>query len=161
MPNASISLARRRSAQLAAQSIKAKPEAVVTPPHVLKARNNFAYFCLKFVHNGSKRKLKGLFGSALDPEKELPKSPWNTFASHSKYLGIGCLSKPSSDLKAATDDFVALCPRISVAKSPGKKEKQLKIIIENAKTVIKPRPILNKIVLKIGWIPLIFLLHMY
>ena len=45
MPNASISLARRRSAQLAAQSIKAKPEAVVTPPHVLKARNNFAYFC--------------------------------------------------------------------------------------------------------------------
>ena len=95
------------------------------------------------------------------PEKELPKSPWNTFASHSKYLGIGCLSKPSSDLKAATDDFVALCPRISVAKSPGKKEKQLKIIIENAKTVIKPRPTLNKIVLKIGWIPLIFCLHIY
>jgi len=29
-------------------------------------------------------------------------------ASHSKYLGIGCLSNPSSDLKAATEDFVAL-----------------------------------------------------
>ena len=45
MPNASISLARRRSAQLAAQSIKAKPEAVVISPEVLKARNHFAFFC--------------------------------------------------------------------------------------------------------------------
>ena len=45
MPNASISLARRRSAQIAAQSITSKPEVVTTPPHVLKARNNFAYFC--------------------------------------------------------------------------------------------------------------------
>ena len=69
---------------------------------------------------------------------------------HSKYLGIGCLSKPNSDLRASTDDFVADCPRISVAKSPGKKEKQLKIITENANTVINPRPILNKIVLNIG-----------
>ena len=81
-------------------------------------------------------------------------------ASHSKYLGIGCLSNPSSDLKAATEDFVALWPRISVAKSPGKKEKQLNIIIEKANTVIIPRPILNKIVLKIGWIPVIFYLHL-
>ena len=95
------------------------------------------------------------------PENELPKSPWNTLESHSKYLGIGCLSKPSSDLRAATEDFVALCPRISVAKSPGKKEKQLNIIIENAKTVIKPKPIRNKIVLKIGWIRLIFYLPVY
>ena len=45
MPNASISLARRRSAQLAAQSIKAKPEAVVISPEILKARNHFAFFC--------------------------------------------------------------------------------------------------------------------
>ena len=82
-------------------------------------------------------------------------------ASHSKYLGIGCLSNPSSDLKAATEDFVALWPRISVAKSPGKNEKQLKIITEKANTVISPRPILNKIVLKIGWIPLIFKLLSY
>tara|TARA_B100000579_G_scaffold361573_1_gene319325 strand:+ start:802 stop:915 length:114 start_codon:yes stop_codon:yes gene_type:complete len=37
-----------------------------------------------------------------------------------------------------------------VAKSPGKNEKQLKIITEKANTVISPRPILNKIVLKIG-----------
>ena len=95
------------------------------------------------------------------PEKELPKSPWNTFPSHSKYLITGCLSKPNSNLRASTADFVALCPRISVAKSPGKKEKQLNIITEKAKTVIIPSPILNKIVLKIGWIPVIFNLLIY
>lgn len=45
MPNASVSLARRRSAQLAAKAVKTEPKVEVTPPHVLKARNNFAYFC--------------------------------------------------------------------------------------------------------------------
>ena len=45
MSNASIALARRRSAQLAAKSIQKQPEVEVTPPHVLKARVNFAYFC--------------------------------------------------------------------------------------------------------------------
>ena len=32
--------------------------------------NNFVFFKLKFSQPGSKRKLKGMFGSALDPEKE-------------------------------------------------------------------------------------------
>ena len=45
MPNSSIALARRRSAQLAAKSITTEPEVVVTPPHVIKARANFSYFC--------------------------------------------------------------------------------------------------------------------
>lgn len=45
MSNASIALARRRSAQLAAKSIQKQPEVEVTPPHVLKARENFSYFC--------------------------------------------------------------------------------------------------------------------
>lgn len=45
MSNASIALARRRSAQLAAKSIQKQPEVEVTPPHVIKARDNFAYFC--------------------------------------------------------------------------------------------------------------------
>ena len=45
MSNASIALARRRSAQLAAKSIQKQPEVEVTPPHILKARDNFAYFC--------------------------------------------------------------------------------------------------------------------
>tara|TARA_B100000700_G_scaffold259415_1_gene294222 strand:- start:55 stop:207 length:153 start_codon:yes stop_codon:yes gene_type:complete len=49
-----------------------------------------------------------------------------------------------------TADFVALCPKISVAKSPGRKEKVLKIITENANTVIRPRLSLNNIVLNIG-----------
>ena len=45
MANTSIALARRRSAQLAAKSIKTEPEVKATPPHVTKAQNNFAYFC--------------------------------------------------------------------------------------------------------------------
>ena len=45
MPNSSIALARRRSAQLAAKSITSEPEVVVTPPHVLKARASFSHFC--------------------------------------------------------------------------------------------------------------------
>ena len=32
--------------------------------------NNFVFFSLKYVQHGSKRKLKGIFGSALDPTKE-------------------------------------------------------------------------------------------
>ncbi len=49
MAGASIALARKRSALKAAQSIKKQPEVVVEepviPPHVLKARDNFGYFC--------------------------------------------------------------------------------------------------------------------
>ena len=32
--------------------------------------NNFVFFSLKYVQHGSKRKLKGIFGSAIDPTKE-------------------------------------------------------------------------------------------
>ena len=45
MPSSSVALARRRSAQLAAKSITTEPEVVVTPPHVIKARASFSYFC--------------------------------------------------------------------------------------------------------------------
>jgi phage terminase large subunit-like protein len=49
MAGVSIALARKRSALKAAQSIKKQPEVVVEepvlPPHVLKARENFGYFC--------------------------------------------------------------------------------------------------------------------
>ena len=53
MAGASIALARQRTARLAAQAIKKPPvEAIVEiavpeviPPHVLKARENFGYFC--------------------------------------------------------------------------------------------------------------------
>ena len=61
--------------------------------------NNFAYFCLKFVHNGSKRKLKGLFGSALDPEKEKKYNEKNTLKSFRAYvfgLRSGISEKPSA-----------------------------------------------------------------
>ncbi len=45
MSNASIALARRRSAQLAAQAIKKQPEVIEIPDYVHKARANFSYFC--------------------------------------------------------------------------------------------------------------------
>jgi len=49
MAGVSITLARKRSALKAAQSIKKEPEVEVVeeviPPHVLKARENFGYFC--------------------------------------------------------------------------------------------------------------------
>jgi len=49
MAGVSIALARKRSALKAAQSIKKEPEVEVVeeviPPHVLKARENFGYFC--------------------------------------------------------------------------------------------------------------------
>ena len=50
MAGASISLARKRAAQLAAQGIRRAPEQLQAeppppPPHVIKARENFGYFC--------------------------------------------------------------------------------------------------------------------
>ncbi len=48
MAGASIAMARRRSALKAAQSIKKEPEVVIEeiiPAHILKARDNFGYFC--------------------------------------------------------------------------------------------------------------------
>ena len=45
MSKTSIALARRRSAQLAAQAIKKQPEVVEIPDYVHKARANFGYFC--------------------------------------------------------------------------------------------------------------------
>lgn len=49
MAGVSIALARKRSALKAAKSIQKQPEVVVEepviPPHVLKARDNFGYFC--------------------------------------------------------------------------------------------------------------------
>ena len=48
MPGSSAALALRRSAQLAARSIAKQPEVVVEetpPPHAIKARENFGYFC--------------------------------------------------------------------------------------------------------------------
>lgn len=41
----SIALAHKRSAKLAAKAVVKKPDIIVTPPHVIKARNSFAYFC--------------------------------------------------------------------------------------------------------------------
>ena len=114
---------------------------------------NKVFFSLGIINPTTSLDLSPWSPCTLDlPEKELPKSPWKTFPSQSKYLVTGGLSKPNSALRALTADFVALWPNISVAKSPGKKENVLNIITENAKTVTRPRVSLNKIVLNIGWI---------
>ena len=61
--------------------------------------NNFAYFCLKYSQSGSKRKLKGLFGSAFDPIKEKKYQEKNTLKNFRAYvfgLRSGVSEKPSA-----------------------------------------------------------------
>jgi len=60
--------------------------------------NNFIYFSLKYVQHGSKRKLKGLFGSALDPTKEKEYQENITLKNFKAYvfgLRSGVSEKPS------------------------------------------------------------------
>ena len=60
--------------------------------------NNFVFFCLKYVQHGSKRKLKGLFGSALDPTKEKEYNEKITLKNFKAYvfgLRSGISEKPS------------------------------------------------------------------
>ena len=61
--------------------------------------NSYIYFCLKYVQNGSKRKLKGLFGSAFDATKEKTYQEKITLKSFRAYvygLRSGVSYKPSS-----------------------------------------------------------------
>ena len=59
--------------------------------------NNFVFFKLKYSQPGSKRKLKGMFGSALDPEKEKKYGPNKTLKAFRAYvfgLRSGVSEKP-------------------------------------------------------------------
>ena len=59
--------------------------------------NNFVFYKLKFTQPGSKRKLKGMFGSAFDPEKEKKYKPTVTLKSFRAYvfgLRSGVTEKP-------------------------------------------------------------------
>ena len=61
--------------------------------------NNYVYFCFKYVHNGQKRKIKGIFGSELDPLKEKEYSEKVTLKSFRAYvfgLRSGVSEKPSA-----------------------------------------------------------------
>ena len=61
--------------------------------------NNYVFFCLKFVHNDQKRKLKGIFGSAFDGVKEKKYSEKFTLKSFRAYvfgLRSGVSQKPSA-----------------------------------------------------------------
>ena len=61
--------------------------------------NNYVYFCFKYVHNGQKRKIKGIFGSELDPTKEKQYQEKVTLKSFRAYvfgLRSGVSEKPSA-----------------------------------------------------------------
>ena len=61
--------------------------------------NAYGYFCLKYHADGSKRKIKGLFGSAFDAEKEKKFSEADclkTFKAYIFGLRSGVTYKPSA-----------------------------------------------------------------
>ena len=61
--------------------------------------NAFVYFCLKYNSDGSKRKIKGLFGSAFDAAKEIKFSELDclkTFKAYVFGLRSGVTYKPSA-----------------------------------------------------------------
>ena len=61
--------------------------------------NNYVYFCLKFIQNGQKRKLKGIFGSAFDGLKEkkyIEKHTLKGFRAYVFGLRSGLSEKPSA-----------------------------------------------------------------
>ena len=61
--------------------------------------NAFAYFNLKYHSDGSKRKIKGIFGSAFDAEKEIKFSEADCLKSFKAYvfgLRSGVTYKPAS-----------------------------------------------------------------
>ena len=69
--------------------------------------NNFVFFKLKYSQPGSKRKLKGMFGSALDPEKEKKYGPNKTLKAFRAYvfgLRSGVSEKPEPGLDILKDE---------------------------------------------------------
>ncbi len=61
--------------------------------------NSFIYFCLKYEQHGSKRKLKGLFGTAFDPLKDRKyneKSTLKAFRAYVFGLRSGISEKPTA-----------------------------------------------------------------
>ena len=72
------------------------------------------------------------------PEKEVPRSPFATDFTQSRYLRGAGLSSPSSFLKFATVSSVAACPSTASPKSPGNSEIALKMIADTTKRVTNP-----------------------
>ena len=61
--------------------------------------NAFVYYCLKYESDGSKRKIKGIFGSAFDPEKVIKFSEADclkTFKAYVFGLRSGVTYKPAA-----------------------------------------------------------------
>ena len=73
--------------------------------------NSYIYYCLKFNFDGSKRKIKGLFGSAFDPDKEIKfseKDCIKTFRSYVFGLRSGVTSKPSAGWDIKDEENIEL-----------------------------------------------------
>ncbi len=72
--------------------------------------NNFIFFTLKYSHPGSKRKLKGLFGSAFDPLKEKKYASSKTLKSFRAYVfglrsGVSEKPDPGWDILKEEEDL--------------------------------------------------------
>lgn len=95
---------------------------------------------------------------AARPEKEVPKSPFKTDDTQSRYLMGAGLSRPSSRLKAATVSSVAACPNTASPKSPGSNEIELNIMADTTNSVATPSPSRFNIVASTGCKIVLFLL---
>ena len=95
-----------------------------------------------FQRRGAMRSATGRERSTPDaarPENDVPKSPWTTPVTQSKYRMYAGLSKPNSLRKAATVSSVAACPSTAWPKSPGSISIEEKIMIETTKSVAIPK----------------------
>ena len=77
--------------------------------------NAYIYYCLKYNFDGSKRKIKGLFGSAFDAEKEKKFSEMDclkTFKAYVFGLRSGVTYKPSAGWSIKDEKDVDLILKI-------------------------------------------------
>ena len=73
--------------------------------------NSYIYYCLKYNFDGSKRKIKGLFGNAFDPDKERKfseKDCIKTFRSYVFGLRSGITSKPTAGWDIKDEENIEL-----------------------------------------------------
>ena len=117
--------AKKYAGSLSEHYAEVKPEEIETESELLlrflveinaeksdELLNNFVFFTLKFSHPGSKRKLKGIFGSALDADKEKKYSTNKTLKAFRAYVfglrsGVSEKAEPGWDILQEEDlDFL-------------------------------------------------------
>lgn len=77
--------------------------------------NAYIYYCLKYNFDGSKRKIKGLFGTAFDPEKEKKFSEADSLKTFKAYvfgLRSGVTYKPAAGWNIKDEKDIELLLKI-------------------------------------------------